>query len=42
VVLARLHNQPGVDNEEEGEPVAVCRGPKLTWSALWPKFQHYD
>jgi hypothetical protein len=41
-VLARLDNHPGVDNEEQGEPVAVCRGPKLAWTALWPQFQHYD
>jgi 4-amino-4-deoxy-L-arabinose transferase-like glycosyltransferase len=41
-LVTRLHNRYGVDNEEEGEPVAVCRRPDRTWAALWPAFQHYD
>jgi hypothetical protein len=40
--MGRLHNRAGVDNEEVGEPVAVCRGPRLPWPAMWPHFQHYD
>jgi 4-amino-4-deoxy-L-arabinose transferase-like glycosyltransferase len=41
-ILDRLHNSDGVDNEEEGEPVAVCHGPTQPWSTLWKEFQHYD
>jgi 4-amino-4-deoxy-L-arabinose transferase-like glycosyltransferase len=41
-VAARLHNRAGVDNEEEGAPIAICHAPIGTWSRLWPRFQHYD
>jgi hypothetical protein len=41
-VAARLDNGVGVDNEEQGQPVAVCRGPVAAWPALWPQFQHLD
>jgi hypothetical protein len=39
---ARLANGVGVDNEEEGVPVRICRAPRLPWSQLWPDFQHFD
>ncbi|GIH14419.1 glycosyltransferase family 39 protein [Rugosimonospora africana] len=41
-IADRLHNRYGVDNEEEDEPVAICREPAQSWSVLWPMFQHYD
>ena len=41
-VVARLDNGVGVDNEEQGLPVAVCRGPRMPWSAMWPRFRHLD
>ena len=41
-VMARLDNGVGVDNEEEGQPVSVCRGPTDTWDVLWPAFRHLD
>jgi hypothetical protein len=41
-VRARLDNGIGVDNEEQGEPVAVCRGPKAPWPQLWPRLHHLD
>ncbi len=41
-VVARLRNRDGVQNEEVGEPVAVCRQPGQSWTTLWPKFLHYD
>ncbi len=41
-VEARLHNGEGVDNEEQGEPVAVCRGPRTAWTGIWADLQHYD
>ena len=31
-----------VDNEEQGEPVAVCRDPRTTWQQAWPAFRHLD
>jgi hypothetical protein len=40
--VATLDNGVGVDNEEQGRPIAVCRGPKESWRSLWPRFQHYD
>ena len=41
-VLARLDNGVGVDNEEQGAPVALCRDPVLPWSRLWPRLAHLD
>ncbi|MEP6598593.1 MAG: glycosyltransferase family 39 protein [Actinomycetota bacterium] len=41
-MATRLHNRPGVDNEEEGQPIAICREPTQQWTALWPVFQHFD
>jgi 4-amino-4-deoxy-L-arabinose transferase-like glycosyltransferase len=41
-VLARLDDGVGVDNEEQGAPVAVCTDPKLSWAQLWPKLAHLD
>ena len=40
--VATLDNRLGVDNEEQGEAVAVCRGPRTDWAALWPAFRHID
>lgn len=39
---ARLDNGVGLDNEEQGLPVAVCRGPRAPWPELWPRFRHLD
>ncbi len=41
-VRAHLDNELGIDNEEQGEPVAVCRGPKAPWPQLWPRLHHLD
>lgn len=41
-VAATLDNQVGVDNEEQGRPIAVCRTRSSTWDTIWPAFQHYD
>ncbi len=41
-VKARLTNGLDVDNEEQGEPVAVCRQPRHSWDVVWAAFQHYD
>ena len=42
VVAARLDNEVDVDNEEQGEPISVCRDARLPWSQVWHQFQHYD
>lgn len=42
VVKVHLDSGTGVDNEEQGEPVAICTGPRGPWRQLWPTFQHYD
>ena len=39
---ATLDNGLGVDNEEQGQPVSVCRGRTDTWDVVWPSFLHYD
>jgi hypothetical protein len=41
-VQTRLDNGVGVDNEEQGQPVAVCRGPQASWAVLWPRLHHLD
>ena len=40
--LTRLDNGVGVDNEEQGNPVFVCRQPHQPWHAMWSQLQHYD
>ncbi|WP_370617508.1 glycosyltransferase family 39 protein [Mumia qirimensis] len=41
-VQDRLENGADVDNEEEGVPVAVCRGPLRPWPELWDDLRHLD
>ena len=37
-----LHNDVGIDNEEEGHGVWVCDGPIGSWSSRWSTLSHYD
>jgi 4-amino-4-deoxy-L-arabinose transferase-like glycosyltransferase len=39
-VVARIDNDAGVDNEEQGEAVMVCRGPRRPWSQQWPALRN--
>jgi dolichyl-phosphate-mannose-protein mannosyltransferase len=41
-VLTHLDNGVGVDNEEQGQPVAVCRYPVGGWRQAWPRVRHED
>ncbi|WP_067428714.1 glycosyltransferase family 39 protein [Nocardioides jensenii] len=41
-IVARLDNGDGVDNEEQGEPIAICTGPLTPWRDLWLEFRHLD
>jgi len=40
-LVGRVHNGVGVDNDEAGEPISVCRDPVAPWSELWSRFKHY-
>jgi hypothetical protein len=39
---AVMDNGVGVDNEEQGSVVLVCRDPIGGWAAVWPRLLHYD
>jgi 4-amino-4-deoxy-L-arabinose transferase-like glycosyltransferase len=39
-LAARIDNSAGVNNDERGEPVEQCVGPRGPWSTLWPKLRH--
>jgi hypothetical protein len=39
-IADRLDSGVAVDNEEEGQPIAVCTGPKQDWARLWPVLRH--
>ena len=39
-VRARIDNREGVDNDEQGEPVMVCDGPRRPWREEWPDLRH--
>jgi hypothetical protein len=39
--VGSLDNKIGVDNEEQGIKITICRTPTSPWSSLWPSFQHY-
>ena len=41
-LAGRLDNGVGVDNEEEGMQLLVCREPIESWSELWERFRHLD
>jgi len=41
-VVARLDDRVEVDNEEQGQPVAVCGRPRLPWARLWQRLHHLD
>jgi hypothetical protein len=41
-VAGELDNGVGVDNEEQGRSVVVCRGPALPWTELWEEFRHFS
>ena len=38
-VAARIDNEAGVDNDEQGTPVLVCLGPRRPWSEEWPRLR---
>lgn len=40
--VAELRGGVPVDNEEEGQPVAICTDPRQDWATLWPMLRHLD
>lgn len=40
--VGRLDDGVGVDNEEQHQPIAICRTPVGGWRTAWPHLQHYD
>jgi hypothetical protein len=41
VVAGRVDNGYGVDNEEQGTPIWLCRDLRGTWSQLWPRLRRF-
>lgn len=39
-IAARNDNGYGVDNDEQGVPIWVCRDLRQPWSAIWPDLHH--
>jgi hypothetical protein len=39
---ATLHNDLGLDNEEQGHGVWVCDAPVGSWAQRWDELSHYD
>jgi 4-amino-4-deoxy-L-arabinose transferase-like glycosyltransferase len=39
---ASVGNRLGVENEEQGMPVFLCRGLRQPWSAMWPRWRHFS
>jgi hypothetical protein len=37
-----ITNDAGVDNDEAGQPLSICRGLDRTWVELWPALRHVD
>ena len=41
-VAATIENSLGIDNQEEGQHIYVCRGMHAPWATIWPEFRHLD
>jgi 4-amino-4-deoxy-L-arabinose transferase-like glycosyltransferase len=39
-LAARIGNAAGIANDERGEGVDQCAGPRTPWSTLWPELRH--
>jgi hypothetical protein len=39
-IAAHVTNPAGIDNDENGEPVAICDAPRRAWSQEWPSLTH--
>jgi Dolichyl-phosphate-mannose-protein mannosyltransferase len=41
-LAARFDNGHGVGNEEQGQPIWVCRGLRGSWGSTWLSWRHYS
>jgi hypothetical protein len=41
-VAAHVHTPYGLDNQENGAPIAICGRPRSTWAQLWPQVRHNE
>ncbi len=41
-LAARVDNGVGLDNDEQGTPVWICRDRLAGWAELWPQIRHLD
>ena len=37
----RIDNGLGVENDEQGQPIWICRGLRAPWPALWPQLKNF-
>jgi len=35
-----IHNSARIDNDENGEPIELCRATRGAWSRIWPALRH--
>ena len=40
-LAARVQNDAGIDNDEDGQPVWTCTGRREPWSRIWPDLRGY-
>ena len=40
-LAGRIHNDAGVENDENGAPIWICTGQIQTWPQMWSHFKHY-
>ena len=41
-LAGRIANAYGVDNQERGAPIWLCRQQRGSWGELWPSVKHYN
>jgi hypothetical protein len=41
-VAAHIDDGLGIDNQEQGQAISVCRGLRQPWATMWPAFRHVD
>lgn len=41
-VVHTITNPANIDNEENGDPISVCRSLRRPWSQIWTDLRHYD
>jgi hypothetical protein len=39
-LAGRVSNPAGIRNDERGQPIDICRGPRGSWARQWPALRH--